>query len=555
MSMRPNESEPPFPEQAEFWKAAGEGRLLLKWCNDCGKPHYYPRVHCPLCGASHTEWREASGRGRIYSFTLTGRGAGKVVAPAVIELEEGIRVTAIVSNADLHELAIGDEVVVAFEKTADGTPLLAFTTPQANAARDYSTAALTASGSIKDVEPHTTAASLNEVAVVGAGRMGVGIAFALLAAGIFVQLVDREPLSLEKAKEWISAELQQLVAKGRVGTEEATARLKRLQTSCDMAAVGRADLVIEAVWEQMALKKEIFRLIDAHAKPDAVLGTNTSTLDIDEIAAATRRPESVIGLHFFSPAHVMKLLEIVRAGQTGLRSLVAARDLAQRLGKVGVVVGVCHGFVGNRLMIAREAEAGRLLLEGATPHQVDRVLTEFGLPMGTFELQDMAGGIELSYRRRQETGEKNWLIDRLYEMGRSGLRAGKGYYRYEAGKRTPIVDPEVTALIEEASKQAGITRHPLSDREVLQRLVYVMVNEGAKLTEEGIVERGSDIDVVWQYGFGWPAWKGGPMYYADQVGLTQIVRSLTEYRTAHGDRFAPAALLEQRARSGARLSS
>ncbi len=544
-----------FPEDLPFWEAAREGQLLLKWCTACGKPHFHPRPHCPLCGSGQTEWRLASGRGRIYSFTRTARGAGKPLAPAVIELQEGLRVTSVIADADLHALAIDDEVVVSFGTGPGGEPVLAFTTPAAQQARAYAARALQASRTVRGMPADAPEPALTQAAVVGAGRMGVGITIALLTAGVPVQLVDASEEALELARKTVADELAQRIAKGRLEAARFGEILQLLGTGTDMATIGSADVIVEAVWEQMALKKEVFRQIDAHARPDAILGTNTSTLDIDEIAGVTGRPESVVGLHFFSPAHVMKLLEIVRGPRTGAPALVMANALARRLRKVAVVVGICDGFVGNRLMIAREAEASRLLLQGATPQQVDRVLTDFGLPMGTFELQDMAGGIELSYRRRQESGEKNWLIDRLFEAGRTGQRAGKGYYRYEPGKRTPIVDPEVTALVAQASLEAGITRRTVPNQEVLERLVYPMINEGAKLIEEGVVERGSDIDVVWQYGFGWPTWQGGPMYYADQVGAGRVCQRLRELSELHGEFFRPSTLLEDFARTGKRLSA
>lgn len=544
-----------FPEQAEFWAAAAEGRLLLKWCKACGKPHYFPRDHCPLCGSLDTEWREASGRGRIYSFTRSSRSAGRVIAPAIVDLEEGLRISTSISDADLYSLAIGDEVLASFPKAKGAPTGLAFTTPQAAAARAYSTRALAASASVRGVDAATPAPAISSAAVVGAGRMGFGIALALILAGIDVTLIDKSQEAVDKAAGWIDDELRQMTGKGRIPAGKAAECRQRLSTGTEVKLVAAADIVIEAVWEQMALKKDIFRQIDAFARPGAILGTNTSTLDINDIASVTSRPHSVVGLHFFSPAHVMKLLEVVRTRQTGEAALRAARELARRLGKVAVVVGVCHGFVGNRLMIAREAEAGRLLLEGSSPQQVDRILTEFGLPMGTFELQDMAGGIELSYRRRQETGEKNWLIDQLFERGRTGLKSGKGYYRYAPGKRAPLPDPEVEALIVQASKEAGVTRRTLADQEVLERLIYPMINEGAKLIAEHIVDRGSDIDVVWQYGFGWPSWKGGPMYHADQIGLDRICKRLDELAATHGDFFKPAQLLRERAAQGKLLAS
>jgi 3-hydroxyacyl-CoA dehydrogenase len=318
--------------------------------------------------------------------------------------------------------------------------------------------------------------------------------------------------------------------------------------------VAGADVVVEAVWEQMALKQEIFALIDQHAPLHAVLGTNTSTLDIDQIANATKRPGQVVGLHFFSPAHVMPLLEVVRGPRTAPQVLVAARRLGAAMRKTAVVVGICDGFVGNRLMISRDHEADRLLLEGALPQQVDRVLTEFGLPMGTYEIADMAGGIELVHRIRQQKGIHGSIVSRLFEAGRLGQKTGKGYYRYEAGKRRPLPDPEVTALIEAASREAGIERQALSDDTLRRRLILPMINEGAKLIEEGVVDRASDIDMVWQRGFGWPAWKGGPMYHADQLGLQTVLQGLRDLQQQHGDRFRPSALLERMAAARERFT-
>ena len=309
-------------------------------------------------------------------------------------------------------------------------------------------------------------------------------------------------------------------------------------------------MIVEAVFEDLKLKQDIFAALDAIAAPHALLATNTSTLDIGKIAAATRRPGAVVGLHFFNPAQVMRLVEVVRSPQTDAATIDAAKALARRLGKVPVVVGICDGFVGNRLMITREREAARLLLDGALPAQIDRVLREFGLPMGTFELQDMAGGIALTYHARKKAGQSDWLIEQLFERGRTGQRAGKGYYRYEPGKRAPLVDREVTALIEQASTVAGITRRTIGDDEIRDRLILPMINEGAKLVDEGIVERASDIDLVWQFGYGWPDWKGGPMYHADVLGAANVVQRLQSLRDAHGERFAPAALLTRLARSG-----
>lgn len=539
-----------FPGDEPFWEAAREGRLLAKRCDACGRLHYYPRMHCPFCGSDRTQWQALSGNGTIYSHSIVAR-APRPTAPAIVETEEGLRIHSVVMDADVHALRIGDPVTLRFVPTKDGPPAPAFTTPQAEQARAYSRAALQALG---HDEP-AAAQAFQRAAVVGAGNMGVGIALALLAAGLTVRLLDNSAESLAGARQRIGDTLAQDSARGRLAPAEMAERLARLDTATELAAVADADVVIEAVWEDMALKRDLFAQIDAHAKPGALLATNTSTLDVGQIAAATRRAGAVIGLHFFNPAQVMRLLEVVRAPCTEGATVAAAKALARRIGKVPVVVGICDGFVGNRLMITRERQAARLLLEGALPQQIDRVLREFGLPMGTFELQDMAGGIALTYRARQRAGQRDWLIEQLHERGRTGLRAGRGYYRYEPGKRRPIVDPEVTALIEEASRVEGIERRALDDAEIIDRLVLPMINEGAKLVSERVVERASDIDLVWQYGYGWPDWKGGPMYHADALGLPAVVQRLEALQARHGELFRPADLLVRLARSGERLSN
>lgn len=547
MSNRKNETAAAqiSAEAREFREAALQGDFLVKACRACGEKHYFPRPHCPVCGSRDTEWRKSSGVGEIYSFTIMA-GAKRATAPAIVDLEDGLRLSTVILDADVHQLHIGDPVVVAFDKGADGAPALAFTTPQAEAARAYSRQALAAvqsenarlgSGTLSD--------AIRQVAIIGAGNMGIGIATAFAKSGFAVLLVDQSDEALARARARIGETLERDVARGRMTGSEAAAIIEALSTSTEMASVATADLAVEAVWEQMELKKAIFAELDKHAREDVCLCSNTSTLDIDEIAGATGRPDKVVGLHFFNPAHVMKLLEIVRGTATSPSTLAIATQIGERLGKVPVVVGNAYGFVGNRLMIARERQSARMLLEGALPHQIDALLTRFGMPMGTFEMQDMAGGIELSYRRRQETGEKNFIIDRLFEAGRLGQKTGKGYYRYEPGKRRPLVDPEVTAIIEEASKAEGIERRPIDDREIEDRLILPMINEGAKLVDEGIALRPSDIDVAWQYGFGWPSWKGGPMYHADRLGLEVVLSRLKSLHEAFGDPFAPSGLLQE----------
>lgn len=544
-----------FPAAAPYLEALSEGRLLVKYCSACGSAHFYPREHCPFCGHAPTEWLATRGVGTIYSFSIV-RGAKRPTAVAVVELPEGPRITTSVIDADVFGLRIGDAVQLHVSEGAEGVPAATFTTPAAQRARRYAAQALRAAAnglSADDGDADADATPLRQAAVVGAGSMGAGITTALLGAGLAVTLIDRSEAVLEAAAQTIGRNFDAMVQRGRLSAEEAAARRAALRASTRVEDVAGADLVIEAVWEQLALKQEIFAQIDRHAPPHALLGSNTSALDIDRLADATSRPGQVVGLHFFSPAHVMPLLEVVRGPRTRPEVLAAAQRLGRRLGKTAVVVGVCHGFVGNRLLIARDQEADRLLLEGALPQQVDRVLTEFGLPMGSYELADMAGGIELVYRVRQERGQHDPILAGLVAAGRLGQKTGKGFYRYEPGRRRPIPDPEVTALIEQASRELGIERRAIGDDEVRDRLLLPMINEGAKLVEEGIVDRASDIDVVWQRGFGWPAWRGGPMYHADQLGAAWVHRRLGELQERCGERFRPAALLERLAREGGRF--
>lgn len=538
-----------YPDAQPFWDAAREGRLMIKRCRDCGQAHHYPRPHCPFCGSAHTEWLACSGEATVYSFSIM-RAAPRPTAVAVVELTEGPRLTTVIVNADVHALAIGDAVRVTTLPGENGVAVPVFTTADAEIARAYSARALRQVHAVPGLSDDEQGPMIGQVAVVGAGSMGCGIATALLMAELPTVLIDQNDAALERARATVAGHFEALVKRQRLSPEQSQMRLAMLSTSARIEDVADADLVIEAVWEQMALKQQIFAQLDKHARPGAILASNTSTLDIHKLAAATRRPAAVVGLHFFSPAHVMPLLEIVRTAETGTATLAASRWLGQLLGKVPVVVGVCDGFVGNRLMIARDSEADRLLLEGALPQQVDRVLTEFGLPMGTYELADMAGGIELVYRLNQDKGRSNWLIEQLFSLGRLGQKTGKGFYRYEGGKRKPLVDPEVTALIEQASLQAGITRRRIADDEVRDRLILPMINEGAKLLEERVALRAGDIDVVWQRGFGWPDWKGGPMYHADQIGLPEVVRRLQALSRDRGERFQPCALLCEMALTG-----
>lgn len=543
-----------YPEAAPFWAAAQENQLMLKRCRSCGETHFYPRSHCPFCGSAETEWQVASGEGEIYSFSIV-RGAPKRMAVAVVSLPEGPSMLTTVVDADVHALQIGEQVTLRMVPGEGGQAIPAFTTIAAEQARAYSAKAQNACRQIPGVALDTTALECRQAAVIGAGIMGSGITTALLIADIPTRLIDRDEASLERAKETISKNLGALIQRGRLTAEQVAKKLTVLETSTRLQDIVGAKVIIEAVYEQMSLKEDVFRQIDVYADSDAVLGSNTSTLDINRLAECTRRPESVIGLHFFSPAHVMPLLELVRGSHTSTEALTIGMKLGQAMQKTTVVVGVCDGFVGNRLMIARDREATRLLLEGALPEQIDRVLTEFGLPMGTFELADMAGGIELGYRYRQSIGGSEPIGDRLFAMGRLGQKTGKGYYRYEQGKRRPIPDPEVTQLLTELSSAAGIDRRAISDEELLDRLILPMINEGAKLLEEGVAIRPSDIDVIWNKGYGWPDWKGGPMYYADQLGLRVVRDRLQGLVKKHGARFNVAPLLQRLADEGSSFAA
>ena len=323
-------------------------------------------------------------------------------------------------------------------------------------------------------------------------------------------------------------------------------RMGLLTGTLDFDALGTPDLVIEAVYENMEIKKEVFARLDTVAKPGAILASNTSYLDVDEIASVTSRPESVIGMHFFSPANVMRLLEVVRAEKASKQVVATAMKLAPTLGKVGVLVGVCHGFVGNRMLEPRQREANRLVEEGAMPWEVDRVLYEFGMPMGPFAMSDLAG-LDIGWARETSKGET--LREKLCEMDRRGKKTGAGFYDYDSARKANP-SPLVEQLVLDHVKDKGIARRAITDDEILERLVYPMINEGAKILEEGKALRASDVDMVWIAGYGWPVYRGGPMFYADTVGLPKVLAKLEEFEAKHGPEFKPAALLRTLAGEG-----
>jgi 3-hydroxyacyl-CoA dehydrogenase len=403
----------------------------------------------------------------------------------------------------------------------------------------------------KDVAPH----EIKRAAVIGAGTMGGGIAMCFANAGIPVTVVETAADALKRGQDTIARNYKTSVSRGSLSADEMERRLARFTGTTDIGAVADADIVIEAVFEEMDIKKQVFGNLDRLAKPGAVLASNTSYLDVNAIAQTTKRPASVLGTHFFSPANVMKLLEIVRGKETAPDVLATAIAVGRKLGKVPVVVGVCHGFVGNRMLSARGIEAERLLLEGALPAQVDGALTEFGFPMGPFAMSDLAG-LDVGWRNRKALGVKAVIADAICEKGDYGQKTGKGYYIYEAGARAGRPNPEVEALVVDASRRLGIARRTIDKEEIIERLIYPMINEGARILEEGIALRPGDIDVIWIYGYGFPVWRGGPMFYADTVGLRVVRDRLATLAKTTGDkRHAPAALLERLANEGATFGS
>ena len=404
---------------------------------------------------------------------------------------------------------------------------------------------------IPDVPRGTKATEVRRAVVVGGGTMGGGIAMCFANAGIPVAMVERNDEALARGLATIRGNYENTAARGGFTARQVEERMGRIEGVLDLEAAREADVVVEAVFEELDVKRETFRALDALAPGHTLLATNTSALDVNAIAAATGRPESVVGTHFFSPANVMRLVEVVRGEKSSKEAVATAMALARRLGKVPVLVGVCHGFVGNRMLFARQREAQRLVLEGTPPQEVDAVLYDFGLPMGPFAMADLAG-LDLGWNPDTSTGST--LRERLCEAGRRGQKTGAGYYDYEPGSRTPKPSPAVEKIIREFAEEHQVRRRAAAGRdEIFERLVYPMINEGAKILEEKIALRPSDIDVVWVYGYGWPVYRGGPMFHADEVGVGRIVARLKELAAEHGDEWRPAALLERTAAEGGRL--
>ena len=402
---------------------------------------------------------------------------------------------------------------------------------------------------------NATSMLIKRVGIVGAGTMGSGIAMACANAGLTVLLKDSKPEAIERSVSTILRNYESSIKKGRFTPDEVTQRMDRIIPQVTYKDFETMDLVIEAAFENLELKCSLFRELDPILKTDCILATNTSTLDIDVLSSCTHRRERVLGLHFFSPANVMRLVEIVRGRSTASATVATAVEFAKTLRKIGVVVGNCRGFVGNRMMFPYMYEAQFLVEEGATPKQVDTALKHFGMAMGIFEVDDMAG-IDVAWRVRRELGHfsepgirKPLVADKLYETGRLGQKTGKGWYRYGQDRKA-IPDEDIVGLIRSVAKENGVRQHEFSDEEIIERSLYGMINEGARALDEGYATRASDIDVIYVNGYGFPSWRGGPMFYADSVGLDKIVERISVFEQQQGERWKVAPLLLHLSKTG-----
>jgi 3-hydroxyacyl-CoA dehydrogenase len=403
---------------------------------------------------------------------------------------------------------------------------------------------------IAGIPADTKPREIKRAAVIGAGTMGGGIAMCFANAGLPVTVIETSAEALARGLDTVARNYRSTAARGGLKPEEAERRIGLITGTTDMAAIADADIVIEAVFEKMEVKQQVFGTLDKLARPDAVLATNTSYLDVNAIARATARPQSVVGMHFFSPANLMRSLEVVRGAATAPDVLATAVAIGRKIGKAPAVVGVCHGFVGNRIQRYRTVEAERVLIEGALPQEVDAAMTEFGFPMGPLAAGDLAG-LDISWSMRKAQGLRAEIADALCERGRYGQKTGKGFYRYEKGSRAPIPDPEVEQLIVETSARLGVTRRAFEKNEIVERLLFPVINEGARVLEEGIAARPGDIDVIWVYGYAFPAWRGGIMHWADTLGLPYVRDRLIEFAARTGEeRHKPAPLLAKLAAEG-----
>lgn len=406
-------------------------------------------------------------------------------------------------------------------------------------------------GQIPGIPPGTPLRPVRRAAVIGAGTMGGGIAMSLANLGIPVTLIDANQQGLERGLQRVRDNYDGSVSRGKLDPAQRDQRLALIAGSLEMADVKDADIVIEAVFEDMGLKQGIFRQLDTLARPGAILATNTSGLDVDRIAAVTTRAQDVVGAHFFSPAHVMRLLEVVRADRTAPDVIATLMDLGRRMGKVAVLARIYPGFIGNALFRNYTREAHFLVEDGALPHEVDAALKKFGYAMGIFAVHDMAGN-DVGYQTRKaqlatRPTDRRWndLILKLCDRGRLGQKSGKGWYRYDKGDRTPQRDPEVEQFIVEESARMGIRRQPMTEEDIVKRCLYGMINEGAKLLEQGIALRPGDIDITYLTGYGFPAHHGGPMYLADRIGLDKVLADIRRFHAKEGFWWTPAPLLEK----------
>jgi 3-hydroxyacyl-CoA dehydrogenase len=402
---------------------------------------------------------------------------------------------------------------------------------------------------VPDVPEDTPTIAIRKVGVIGAGTMGGGISMNFANVGVPVTIVETKQEALDRGLGVIRKNYETTAKRGKLRAEDVEQRMKLLTGTLDLNALADCDLVLEAVFENMDVKKDVFGKLDKIVKQGAILATNTSYLNVNEIAGATQRPESVIGLHFFSPANVMRLLEVVRGEKTSKQVVATSMQLAKRIGKIAALVGVCHGFVGNRMLAARQSQANAMILEGAMPWDIDKVLYDFGMPMGPFAMADLAG-LDIGWSRDASKGAT--IRDVLCEMDRRGQKTGAGFYDYDA-ERSAKPSPVSEKVIRDFMAKAGTTPRRISEEEILERSIYPMINEGAKILEEKIAIRPSDIDIVWINGYGWPVYRGGPMFYADTVGLKTVVARLKDYAPKLGKDFTISPLLEQLAAEGKRF--
>jgi 3-hydroxyacyl-CoA dehydrogenase len=427
------------------------------------------------------------------------------------------------------------------------------TSPESAAQRYYFFAEREAA-KVKDVPADTPQREIKTAGIIGCGTMGGGIAMNFANAGIPVTVLETAQDALDRGLKTIRTNYENTAKRGGLTMEQVEQRMALIKPTLSYDDLKDADVIIEAVFETMEVKEGVFTKLDAVAKPGAVLATNTSGLDVNQIASYTKRPGDVIGMHFFSPANVMKLLENVRGQKTDKDVIATVMSLSKKIGKIPVLVGVCEGFVGNRMLRQRGVQSAYMLEEGALPQQVDKVIFDFGFPMGPFQMSDLAGN-DVGWRIRQGKKEKDlrntryagYVADAICELGRFGQKTAAGYYKYNLPDRTPVPDPEVEKIIVETSKKLGVTRRAISDQEVMERCLFPMVNEGAKILEEGMAQRSLDIDVIWVNGYGWPVYRGGPMWWADNViGLKTIYDAMSRYRDLSGDKFwEPAPLLKR----------